>query len=221
MVVDRTGSRGGRTDQDGVGQRPADVGTGSVSGVIDDDTIAEAVHDTGVRRLQHAYADVVNRRAWDELDGLFRPDAEVVIDRRAGTPLRLVGGSEVGAFIGSAIDHFSFFEFIILNAHIVFPDGPTAGSAVCRLFMCELRQDGTTGSFTTAFGLYHDRYVHQDGRWWFAQRRYHSLARHGGVLDVFPLPTDPGIDVPGVDMAGVDATGIGATGIDAAGATPD
>ncbi len=110
--------------------------------MTDDPLIAEAVHDTGVRRLQHAYADVVNRRAWPELEALFRPDAEVVIDRRAGEPLRLVGGSEVGAFIGTAIARFSFFEFVILNAHIVFPDGPGAGTAVCRLFMCELRQDG-------------------------------------------------------------------------------
>jgi hypothetical protein len=157
---------------------------------------AEAVHDTSVRRLQHAYADVVNRRAWSELESLFRPDAEVVIDRRASAPLRLVGGGEVGAFIGSAIDHFSFFEFVILNAHIVFPNGPEAGMAVCRLFMCELRQDDT-GRFSTAFGLYHDRYVLEDDRWWFAERRYHSLARHGAVLDVFPLPVDPGITVPG------------------------
>jgi len=165
--------------------------------MTDDRMTAEAVHDTGVRRLQHAYADVVNRRAWRELEALFRPDAVVVIDRRAGEPLRLTGGSEVGAFIGTAIAHFSFFEFVILNAHIVFPDGPGAGTAVCRLFMCELRQEADTGRFSTAFGLYHDRYVLESGRWWFAERRYHSIARHGGVLDVFPLPDDPGIDVPG------------------------
>ena len=121
----------------------------------------------------------------------------IAIDRRAGDPLRLVGGAEVGAFIGSAIAHFSFFEFVILNAHIAFPDGVDAGTAVCRLFMCELRQDETTERFTTAFGLYHDRYVLETGRWWFAERRYHSLARHSGVLDVFSLPSDPGITVPG------------------------
>ncbi|HEX7443732.1 MAG TPA: nuclear transport factor 2 family protein [Acidimicrobiales bacterium] len=165
--------------------------------MTDDRMTAEAVHDTGVRRLQHAYADVVNRRAWPELEALFRPDAVVVIDRRAGEPLRLTGGSEVGAFIGTAIAHFSFFEFVILNAHIVFPAGPEAEAAVCRLFMCELRQEADTGRFSTAFGLYHDRYVLESGRWWFAERRYHSIARHGGVLDVFPLPDDPGINVPG------------------------
>jgi hypothetical protein len=159
----------------------------------------EAVHDTAVRRLQYAYADVVNRRAWPELESLFRSDAEVVIDRRTGDPMRLVGGGQLGAFIGSAIDQFTFFEFVILNAHIVFPDGPAAGTAVCRLFMCELRQDDT-GRFSTAFGLYHDRYAREDDRWWFAERRYHSLARHGGVLEVFPLPTDPGLTVPGVGV---------------------
>ena len=181
------------------GSRAADrpVNTASVCRVIDDDLVAETVHDTGIRRLQHAYADVVNRRAWPELEALFRPDAEVVIDRRAGEPLRLVGGGEVGAFIGSAIEHFTFFEFVVLNAHIAFPEGVGSGRAVCRLFMCELRQDGATGAFTTAFGLYHDRYVFEGGRWRFAERRYHSLARHGGVLDVFPLPATPGIEVPG------------------------
>jgi hypothetical protein len=167
--------------------------------VIDDDLAAEAVHDTGIRRLQHAYADVVNRRSWPELEALFLPDAEVVIDRRAGEPLRLVGGGELGAFIGSAIEPFSFFEFVVLNAHIAFPEGVDSGRAVCRLFMCELRQDAATGAFTTAFGLYHDRYVLEGRRWKFAERRYHSLARHGGVLDVFGLPADPGIAVPGVD----------------------
>jgi hypothetical protein len=164
---------------------------------IDDRALALAVCDSGVRRLQHAYADVVNRRAWPELEQLFRPDAEVVIDRRAGEPLHLVGGTAVGSFIGTAIEDFSFFEFVVLNAHIAFPDGATSGRAVCRLFMCELRQDASTGAFTTAFGLYHDRYVLDGARWWFAERRYHSLARHGGVLDVFGLPDAPGIDVPG------------------------
>ncbi len=165
--------------------------------MIDDDLVAETVYDTGIRRLQHAYADVVNRRAWSELVALFQPEAEVVIDRRAGEPLRLVGGGQVGDFIGSAIAGFSFFEFVVLNAHIAFPDGVGSGSAVCRLFMCELRQDAVSGAFTTAYGLYHDRYALDGGRWLFAERRYHSLARHGGVLDVFPLPDAPGIDVPG------------------------
>ena len=166
--------------------------------MIDDVLLAEAVHDSGVRRLQHAYADVVNRRAWPEMTHLFLPDASVTLDLRAGVPLRLTGGAEVGEFIAGAIERFEFFEFVILNAHIVFPDGATAGSAVSRLFMSELRQDRADGRWTTAYGLYHDRYAFDSGRWWFAERRYHSLARTARDLDAFPLPADPGLHVPGI-----------------------
>ena len=175
---------------------------GSVPTVIDDPLVAEAVHDTGIRRLQRAYADVVNRRAWAELAQLFLPDAPVVIDRRAGEPLRLVGGPALGEFIGSSIEQFEFFEFVVLNAHIAFPQGAGAGTAVCRLFMCEIRQHQASGRWTNAYGLYHDRYAFATNRWWFAERRYHSLARHGPDLDVFQFPRQPGIEVPGMGSTG-------------------
>ena len=167
--------------------------------MIDEALLAEAVHDTGVRRLQHAYADVVNRRAWPELSHLFLPDAPVVIDRRQGEPLRLTGPEALGEFIGASIEQFEFFEFVVLNAHIVFPEGAMAGTAVSRLFMCELRQDGTSGRQTNAYGIYHDRYRFESNRWCFAERRYHSLARHGRELDAFPFPGQPGIEVPGIE----------------------
>lgn len=171
---------------------------GSVRWMIDEALLAESVHDTGVRRLQHAYADVVNRRAWPELDQLFLPEAPIVIDRRLGEPLVLTGGANLGDFIGRSIEQFEFFEFVVLNAHIVFPDGATSGTAVSRLFMCELRQHRDSGRWTTIFGLYHDRCLFASDGWRFAERRYHSLARSGHDLDVFPLPLHPGIEVPGL-----------------------
>ena len=171
----------------------------------DDDALAEAVHDTGIRRLQAAYADAVNRRAWAEVAALFSDDAPVVLDTRAGDPLRFEGGAAIAAFIEGAVARFALFEFVVLNAHVTFPDGPRAGTATCRLFMCELRTDRDDGRFSVAYGLYHDRYgLDAAGRWRFAERRYHSLARTAAGppgsptagLDVFPLPTAPGIDVP-------------------------
>jgi hypothetical protein len=166
--------------------------------MIDEELVAEAVHDTGVRRLQSAYADVVNRRAWPEMSHLFQPDATVTLDLRAGNQLRLTGGTEVGEFIAASIDQFEFFEFVILNAHIAFPDGPGAGHAVSRLFMSEVRQDRAGGRWTTIYGLYHDRYAFRSGRWWIAERNYHSLARRARDLDTFPFPSDPGLTVPGI-----------------------
>ncbi len=166
--------------------------------MIDDELVAEAVQDTSVRRLQHAYADVVNRRAWPEMERLFLPDATVTLDLRAGEPLVLTGGTEVGEFIDKAIERFEFFEFVILNAHIDFPDGTGAGVAVSRLFMSEIRQDRDSGRWTTVYGVYHDRYVLRSGRWWIAERRYHSLARRARDLDTFPFPSEPGLVVPGI-----------------------
>lgn len=165
--------------------------------MITDEQLAEAVHDSGVRRLQHAYADVVNRRAWPEMERLFVRDALILVDRRVGEPVRLVGGRAVGDFIAGAIAQFEFFEFVILNAHVAFPRGALAGEATSRLFMCEVRQHRESGRMTTAFGLYHDRYLLDADRWRFAERRYHSLARTGGDLEAFPLPIHPGIEVPG------------------------
>ena len=166
--------------------------------MIDEQLVAEAVHDIGVRRLQHAYADVVNRRAWSEMDHLFIPGATVTLDLRADTPLVLTGGREVGAFIERSIEQFEFFEFVILNAHIAFPDGSWSAEAVSRLFMSEVRQERASGRWTTVYGLYHDRYAFRRGRWWIAERKYHSLARRARDFDAFPFPSDPGIDVPGI-----------------------
>lgn len=66
--------------------------------MIDEELLLTAVHDTGIRRLQHAYADVVNRRAWPELGDLFLDDAVVTIDTRAGQPIEVVGGTGIRGF---------------------------------------------------------------------------------------------------------------------------
>jgi hypothetical protein len=58
------------------------------------------------------------------------------------------------------------------------------------MYMSELRTEGDTGSWTIAFGVYHDRYVRRDDRWRFAHRRYHTMGRTGETRDVdaFPFP---------------------------------
>ena len=117
---------------------------------------------------------MVSRRAWPELDDLFRPDCEVVIDTRRGDPIVVVGGAGVGAFVGPVIADFDFFLFTILN-HRVWIDG--ADEARGRLYLCEERHDREGGVRSQAFGVYHDTYRRLDGRWWFARREYASLGR--------------------------------------------
>jgi hypothetical protein len=149
----------------------------------------EALDYVAITRLQSAYGDVVNRRAWAEFDELFRPDARVVIDTVTNPVVEATGPSELGRFIGGAVERFEFFEFVILNTVVDFDGAEGPDRARARVYMCELRQERESGRFTTAYGLYRDVYARVDGRWWFALRRYQSLARTGRG-EVFPFPAE-------------------------------
>lgn len=155
------------------------------------DPIAETVAYVAIERLIAAYADIVTRRAWPELEDLFVPDAPVHVDTVTNPVIELVGAKAVGEFVGAAIERFDFFEFVVLNRHVeIAGNGDGDGDddrARGRMYLCELRQEAATGHWTNAYGVYHDEYRKQDGRWRFAERRYQSLARTGRA-DVFPFP---------------------------------
>lgn len=156
---------------------------------MDEQQLQETIDYTSIVRLQRAYADVVNRRAWPELSELFEPAARVQLDLVTREPRELQGPDEVGSFIGSAIEPFSFFEFVILNSHVELGGRSHPDRATGRIFMCELRQNIGESERNDAFGLYQDDYVRIDGRWWFAGRRYRSMGRFPPG-EVFPLPED-------------------------------
>ncbi len=140
-----------------------------------------------ISRLQHAYADTVTRQAWAELAELFLPGCPITLDLRTGTDLHCVGPAELGTFIAAAIQRFDFFEFAILSS-VVDTSDASDDIATGRTYICELRRDAGTGAFSQAFGLYQDEYARAGHRWWFARRRYVSLARNDGELTAFPIP---------------------------------
>jgi hypothetical protein len=157
-----------------------------------DDIQRETIDYVAICRLQCAYADSVTRRAWSELDDLFEPAATVTVDTVTSAPIELVGPTAVGEFISGAVERFEFFELVILNTTVDLRD-ESPDTARARLFTCELRQDRSNGRWTNAFGVYQDDYHRADGRWWFARRRYQSLARTGRA-EIFPFPQRPGFD---------------------------
>lgn len=158
---------------------------------VGDAALQETIDYVAITRLQAAYADVVNRRAWIELRELFRPDAHVTVDTVTNPPFEFDGPDAIGSFIGGAIERFSFFEFVILNTRVSVGVDDDGSRATARVFMCELRQDADNGHSSQAFGVYHDRYVKIDGRWWFEQRNYQSLSRTGRD-EVFDFPREFG-----------------------------
>ena len=136
-------------------------------------------------RLQSQYADIVTRRAWHELATVFLPDVAVEIDTVTSTPRKLSGAEEFIAFVAPATDRFDHFEFVILNTVV---DVDSHESARGRIFMAEIRREAATGEWSTAYGLYQDGYRKVDDDWWFADRRYRSLARTGPDSGVFGIP---------------------------------
>jgi hypothetical protein len=138
-----------------------------------------------IQRLQASYADIVTRRQWSELEQIFLPHATVTIDVHDGTPFVLRSPQGIGEFIGSSIERFEFFEFVILNSVIDF--GPTgSGQATARMYMAELRQARDGGRRSTAFGLYRDTYVKRADDWLIEERQYRSAARTSArEMDVF------------------------------------
>jgi hypothetical protein len=140
-----------------------------------------------IRRLQDAYADVVSRRAFGELDDLFLPAAPVLIELPGGTR-EVVGPGDFGRYVEKRIGGLEFFQFVILNAVVELVVDGDPDRARARIHMCELRQERADGRSTVLYGLYRDDYARLDGRWWFAHRRFSPLAVTQRDLDVFDYP---------------------------------
>ncbi len=151
-----------------------------------DEDLARTVDHLGVTRLQHAYADGINRRDWAAVTALFAPGARIHLDLVDRGPIELDGPDELVAFIEPAMARFTFFSFAILSSHVELWPGGDGDAATARLAMCELRTDDA-GEESRAFGLYRDRYVRSGAGWRFADRRYQTLARSPGAT-AFPHP---------------------------------
>ncbi len=153
---------------------------------MDQASIDETVDYISIVRLQRAYADAVNRRAWNDFTELFVPDAPIEIDTVTRATFEVTGPAEFATFVGEATERFDFFEFVILNPHIEVWPGGDHDAASARIFMQEVRIDHV-GSRTDAYGMYRDTYRRVDARWWITSRKYRSLTRTP-EFEVFTTP---------------------------------
>ena len=139
-----------------------------------------------LRDLVSRYSDAVNRRdaeAWSrtwsvdatwEIMGTVQQGREVIVDFwkqvMAGIPLVLQEPT---------------FGVIDFSA-----ESPESGNmeARGRWYIHEITRGPDLSAETT--GVYHDRYIHEDGAWRFARRRFDVLYRDEGPLDgqAYPFP---------------------------------
>jgi hypothetical protein len=137
-----------------------------------------------ITRLHHTYADIVTRRAWDELESIATKDARISYDMHAGDPIELVGGAALANFGRQVTERFSFYQYIPLNTVVEATGEATARG---RFYSLEIAQDRSSEELTHFYGLYHDDYAYCDDRWVFASRDYQTLARQrGDQLESFP-----------------------------------
>lgn len=144
---------------------------------------------SAIDRLQRAYADGVSMRDWEQVRGLFLPDAKISLDLVTRPAVQLAGPEELTDFVSTALERFSFFQFVILNSHIE-ASAADPDAAKARMFMCELRLPVGGRKREESYGLYRDTYRRTDqegyGGWRFASRWYRSVARFPDN-EVFPL----------------------------------
>jgi SnoaL-like domain len=155
-----------------------------------DNELRDTIDTLALTRLHAAYADTCTRREWSEFPALFLPDVTVTLDLPNIGSRVIEGPTDLGAFIGTALEQFDFFQFVVLNSHFMLRTDGDPDRATGRMWMSELRQFASTGHWSVIYGLYRDQYRRTENGWRIATRRYQSLARTTRALEVFPIPSD-------------------------------
>lgn len=154
--------------------------------------MAELLDRLAIQQLQARYADVVARRAWSELAELYVPDMPYELELGPRGTVEMAGPEEAATFLDSAVSRFDFFVFVPVNTVIDLYTEGDSDLATARLWMREDRHESSVAEhasgWSSAHGLYEDTLRRIDGRWWFAERRYRSLARTGPDSTVLPFP---------------------------------
>jgi hypothetical protein len=149
----------------------------------------ELLAHVAITRLQGRYADIASRQAWPEMQSIVLADATFSFNLGAGDVLTFVGPDELAAFSARACERFAFYEYIPLNTVISLTSKHRAGG---RSYSLEVGVDKASGEWTEFYGLYHDDYTVDHGKWRFARRHFQTMARRGeGRTRTFP-PTNPG-----------------------------
>lgn len=155
-----------------------------------DDEMRDMIDSVALGCLHAAYADTCSRQVWSELHGHFLPDAKVVVDLQNLGSRTFEGPQVLGEFISGSLEQFEFFQFVVLNSHFMLRTDGDPDRATGRMWMSELRQFASNGRWSVIHGLYRDDYLRVDGKWWFAHRRYQSLARTNRDVEIFGVPPD-------------------------------
>jgi hypothetical protein len=118
------------------------------------------------------YADAIDRRHWDLLDGVFTPDAHL--------DYRSAGGitgpyPAVRAWLAEVLPMFDVTQHLVLNRKVTLaPDGQTGRVTSDFLNPNQLTVDGAPWTFTVG-GRYHDHVARTEMGWRITTRVEETL----------------------------------------------
>jgi len=125
-----------------------------------------------IEQLQHAYADVVTRGAWDETANLLTPDAHIRFATSSGAVFE-VDGAEAFAEFGARMTGVLFSQYIPLTFVVSFtPEGGLEG----RTYSLEVIENDA-GEWVESYSVYEDAYALTDAGWRFARRSHRTVKR--------------------------------------------
>lgn len=155
--------------------------------------------EAGVRALHQRYTDAVWRRDWEAFAGCFVDDGEW---RISGMALR--GRAQIGETIARIMARLSHVLISFRNPMLA-----VEGDAVWARTYIDERCAWKNGDTNIAIGCYYERFIEQDGRWFFQWRLFQPLYRGGPDMtgtffehpDYGPPPAMPPLDALPPDMA--------------------
>jgi len=139
-----------------------------------------AEDDRAIIEATARYASAIDRRAWDELDDVFLPDAYVDY---SFVPA-MTGTEAVKKFVAATLTHLDSTQHIISN-HQVAADGEGAKSR-CYLHAQHTRRKTEGGANYVVGGIYRDRWTKTEAGWRIAERYLELLWTEGNPAVVQP-----------------------------------
>lgn len=124
-------------------------------------------------KLVTDYANAIDRRAWDELDRVFTPDAWIDYSAMGGEVGRY---PEIKPWLGRALGFFKSYMHLVGNPRFEISGDTATGQIAC---FNPMLVPGLFGQRTVMLGLwYHDTYVRTAAGWRIASRREEQSYMH-------------------------------------------
>lgn len=141
------------------------------------------VDELAVRNLVARYSDAVNRRDAATWGPTWTEKAEWSLMGSS-----TVGRDEIVALWEKLMSGFPFVMQLVHSGTVELSGDSGEGC----WYLTEISR-GPDGTPNAAIGVYHDRYLRENGAWCFARRRFDIL--YNGPADLsgtlLPFPTDP------------------------------